>query len=107
MNVKTKKEKKISWDFCPISHEDSSRGVEVLASWHKVNANGLLQQIKCSFINIEKYIANISYEMIEKKNGRKLLLISKGYKLIGEFPEKSNKVKRREMNSFMIYNRKV
>lgn len=66
LNAKTKKEKQFSLNFCPISHEENSRNVEVLAEWHTVDKSGLLRYLKCSFICIESYIVNISRESIEK-----------------------------------------
>lgn len=59
-------EKKYSWDFCPISHEDNLRGVEVLATWNTVDESGILHHISTSFINIDRYVANVSSKLIEK-----------------------------------------
>lgn len=62
----TKTAKKYSWDFCPILNEQNSRGVEVLATWHTVKECGTLHYINCSFINIDRYVANVSSKLIEK-----------------------------------------
>lgn len=66
VNAKTKKEKKYSWDFAPIFHEENSRGVEVLAAWHKIDKNGSFHHVTCSFIDIKNYISHVSSEAIEK-----------------------------------------
>lgn len=66
---KTKTEKQYSFDFAPFSHESNIRGIEVLASWYKFNTiEAELCHNSCSFISIERYVANLSDVTIEKNN---------------------------------------
>lgn len=91
MNVKTKSDKKFSWDFCTVSHEENSRGVEVLAAWNRVDESGQLHQLTCSFMNIERYVSNISCELIEKNIDGNIYLSQKHAGSVNIFLKKWSK----------------
>lgn len=84
INGKTKTKKKYSWDFCPISHEENSRGVEVLATWYTVDENEILHYITSSFINIDRYVANVSAKLIENNMNGNICLSHKCSRSIQE-----------------------
>lgn len=65
---KTAKEKEFTWDFAPVSppaNIDINKGVQVLASWYKINSKVELEKIagvNNFYINIEAYIATFSHQ---------------------------------------------
>lgn len=63
---KQKKQKQYSWDFVSVACEENTRGIEVLASWQRMDMNGILHLVSCSFISIDNYAASISCEAVEK-----------------------------------------
>lgn len=66
MNAKTKKEKQYMWDFVSVACEENTRPIEVLASWQKMDMNGIFHRVACEFISIDNYVVNISHEAVEK-----------------------------------------
>lgn len=80
INARTKKEKQYTYDFAPVLHAENVRGVEVLASWFRMELNGMEQtfeHINCAFININRYIANILSNAIQKDTNENICLSQK------------------------------
>lgn len=79
INGKTNKEKQYSLDYAPVRHESNIRGVEVPASWYSMDPSGaVISHAVCSFINIERYVANLMDIVIEKHED-KLISLSRQF----------------------------
>lgn len=66
---RTHKDKQFSLDFAPIFHEDNQRGVEVFATWYRIDCNAKLCIIRdndCFHIDIKRYITTVLNEAIQK-----------------------------------------
>lgn len=66
MNAETKIEKRYSWDFVSVARAENDRRVEVLASWQRMDINGMSPTVASSFICVDNYVANMSCEAVEK-----------------------------------------
>lgn len=70
MNGKNKRDKEYSWDFAPVSPDEKSkkRGIEVLATWFKVESNSNfppIDRINSFYININKYVSSLECSTIK------------------------------------------
>lgn len=75
INGTSNKKKQYTYDFAPIHHEKNERGVEVLASSFEMDLHGIEKTFdynKCSYMNIEQYVANILHKAIQKDSNEKI-----------------------------------
>lgn len=66
---RTHKDKQFSLDFAPISHENNQRGVEVFATWYRVDRNAklcIIRENDCFHIDIKHYVTTVLNEGIQK-----------------------------------------
>lgn len=77
---RTHKDKQFSLDFAPISHKNNQRGVEVFATWYRIDCNANLCMIRendCFHIDIKRYATTVFNEAIQKDEAGCIVFLQK------------------------------
>lgn len=82
---KAYKDRKYLCDFAPTEDGKSSKKIDVLSSWYKLDANGIINLFdlpKCTFIAMDHYFATLSRHVIDRNNIGNICLSQTHLKLI-------------------------